>query len=544
MDVTLPNGVVIRGVPEGTGKHVIAQKAIRNGLATNKDFGYDEALQDEATYLEGIGAGLTNVAKRATNMVLPDSLTPEWASDEAIANQAEIDQGLGTRGQLGKMTGEIVGTLPVGGAGGAVLKGARAARAASSAPTLLTRTMASPATRAVLEGGTIGAVLADPDDRLGGATSGAVLSGALSAVGRGVGAGLRKITPSITKEAEELQNLTHHFIPLSQAARKGITRQVYNALLANIPGVGGKIRGQYKQAVDDFRRFAVENAMPSRSHVVFTGKETAQEVLERLDDFWQGNKAKGIAGAFDEIKDWKQFRIFREHNGLGLNQKMAKELSEHTGLSIPKKGEIVTGEHLLELKTGIGELASKYGSRKASIMRKAKENIDDILEKNLATKNGQGPGDVMLANYREAVEKFPVYQSIRAAAKNLKDVEFSPSRLGGKMRRRAADEMSDAERATLLGTEALEDFPSRQGLFQTAAALGLGGAALKGAELSDNPYVGGALTLGALIGGGRALASPITQKAISGQYNLMSRYADELRKLGYMTRATGVAANE
>ena len=38
MDVTMPNGQVIRGVPEGTSKEVIMQKAIASGLAMPEDF--------------------------------------------------------------------------------------------------------------------------------------------------------------------------------------------------------------------------------------------------------------------------------------------------------------------------------------------------------------------------------------------------------------------------------------------------------------------------------------------------------------------------
>jgi hypothetical protein len=39
MDVTLPNGVVLRGVPQGTSKEEVKAKAIRAGLATEADFG-------------------------------------------------------------------------------------------------------------------------------------------------------------------------------------------------------------------------------------------------------------------------------------------------------------------------------------------------------------------------------------------------------------------------------------------------------------------------------------------------------------------------
>lgn len=43
MDVTLPSGVVIRGVPEGTTKDQIRDKAISSGLATASDFGVTTA---------------------------------------------------------------------------------------------------------------------------------------------------------------------------------------------------------------------------------------------------------------------------------------------------------------------------------------------------------------------------------------------------------------------------------------------------------------------------------------------------------------------
>jgi hypothetical protein len=45
MNVTLPNGAVIQGVPDGTSKDVIAQKAISAGLATAEDFGMTPAQQ-------------------------------------------------------------------------------------------------------------------------------------------------------------------------------------------------------------------------------------------------------------------------------------------------------------------------------------------------------------------------------------------------------------------------------------------------------------------------------------------------------------------
>ena len=39
MDIKLPSGKIIKGIPEGTSKQVIMDKAIAAGLATPEDFG-------------------------------------------------------------------------------------------------------------------------------------------------------------------------------------------------------------------------------------------------------------------------------------------------------------------------------------------------------------------------------------------------------------------------------------------------------------------------------------------------------------------------
>ncbi len=47
MDVTLPNGAVIEGVPDDATKDQIMQKAIAGGLATAEDFGQSTAPQQQ-----------------------------------------------------------------------------------------------------------------------------------------------------------------------------------------------------------------------------------------------------------------------------------------------------------------------------------------------------------------------------------------------------------------------------------------------------------------------------------------------------------------
>ena len=49
MDVRLPNGQTIKGIPDGTPKDVIMQKAISAGIATEKDFIQDSINTEELT---------------------------------------------------------------------------------------------------------------------------------------------------------------------------------------------------------------------------------------------------------------------------------------------------------------------------------------------------------------------------------------------------------------------------------------------------------------------------------------------------------------
>lgn len=58
MNVTLPNGQVIEGIPEGTSKNAIAQKAVASGLATWDDFGGQPEPEREAKLTDIVtGAG-------------------------------------------------------------------------------------------------------------------------------------------------------------------------------------------------------------------------------------------------------------------------------------------------------------------------------------------------------------------------------------------------------------------------------------------------------------------------------------------------------
>lgn len=70
MNVTLPNGKIINGVPNGTSKDVIMQKAIASGLATAQDFGQPQQQDLSPEMLSSLP---DNPAEYAASIERPDS---------------------------------------------------------------------------------------------------------------------------------------------------------------------------------------------------------------------------------------------------------------------------------------------------------------------------------------------------------------------------------------------------------------------------------------------------------------------------------------
>lgn len=113
MDVTLPSGKVIRGIPDGTPKEIIQQKAIQAGLAKADDFpqevafnqmiedasrrkGYADVAEDvgpgEAALI-GMGKGFANIG-RGLGLMEPEDRGAQMAM-EALKEQRPYSTGAG-----------------------------------------------------------------------------------------------------------------------------------------------------------------------------------------------------------------------------------------------------------------------------------------------------------------------------------------------------------------------------------------------------------------------------------------------------------------
>ncbi len=542
MEVTLPNGTVITGIPEGTHRLAVMEKAISSGLATQEDFGeagerYSPVSESKLGRLgQGVKSGVFTTGRQLGNIVgIHDD---DYMREMDALNEDLMDTGMGMTGQI---VGEIGATLPLGMGVGTVGKGLLLARKAGMLGKGATRALAHPAVRSGVEGATVGAVLGGPDNR-------AETAGIVGTLGAGFG-GLGKVfgraygkfkLTSRTKEAKALEKETGTFIPLSQSAEPGIVKQFYEGMLANIPGVGGKIRGQYTNALEDLRRFAGEAAHPKLGNIQITADDTLPVMFKKLDEFWQGVPGK-TRGAYDEIGD----EIVDLSVATSLPKSVQKMLKREK-YELPAGG---AGEarKLLDLKNALNEMLSEVGA--GSVLRRATttpikqsiKSIDDSLQKNLT--------EEMAERYALLAEPYKNYMALQSAAKAAggKAYEFKPDQLLGAINKKAGSKglMGEGglQQTATNAFKALPDFPSKQGIFQTVAALGFTGAFLAGVGVPVSAGVVGAIGLG------RLMVRPGFQKVISGQHNNAARlreYRKALKMAGYSSRqiASVIAAEK
>jgi uncharacterized protein YoaH (UPF0181 family) len=243
MDVRLPDGTVIRGVPEGMSKADLVSKLASNGYDTSSLM--PAAPKEQPGMLKSLGAGLGsgvgNVALGAQNLVgmglekLGAQSAGQWLQRDAATGKEKLKREVSPFKEANPMTagggelvGEIVGSLPVGGAlakGVSMIPGA-SARVAPLIQSLRSGGMSTGqalAPVATAQGAKqIGTRIA------GGAATGAATAAVLdpqdAALGAGIGAALPVVGRAVQgvargpvkKEVVEARNLGYT-IPPSQA---------------------------------------------------------------------------------------------------------------------------------------------------------------------------------------------------------------------------------------------------------------------------------------------------------------------------------------
>jgi hypothetical protein len=462
-------------------------------------------------FAAGLAQGPANIGRQIGNVV-------GAISDEDMAQYKSRDQDLldTGAGQAGSLVGEIAASAPVG---LGVARGA-SSLAGRVAPRLA-KALANPAAVAALDNAATGALVAGPGNRAEGAVKGAAISGVMSGAGKVLKRAVMQPWVNKTAEAKALENMTGHSIPLSQSAEPGIWKQIYEGLVSNIPGSGGKLRGQYEKALQDFREYVVEEATPpGMNRIPKVGSHDMQRIMGDLQQAWD-NKYQSFT--------INQYPIKYD---VDTPREIYKRMPS-VNRGIPKKGNVVLAEDLMALRTDVQKIIDELPPKEDALARKLmayKNQLWDNIKADIdPTGRGKTAGGKELKEYEALAPYYNKFLDVKTAAQKSisKNSEFTPEQLAKATNQRAgaggvAGKGAFSQEAKV-ASSALKGFPSRQGVFQTAAAMGMTAAAVGGNAVAGP--AGAGLALAAPVALGKTLASKRTQRALAGELPFQKKAA-------------------
>lgn len=476
-----------------------------------------KAAPSESTFgrlREGIGSGMANVGRRAVNLALPDSLTPDFASDETIEEYKKVDAPLLETGAgvAGRMVGEIAATAPAtAGVGSLLGKGAAALPGA-------VRTARGVGTAGRLAG-------AMAEGALGGAlTTGDAVEGAAWGAGlHGLGGLIKKVATG-TKRTPAAQRLLDQGFDLTpgQMNPKGILNQAEQAM-GSVPGLS--------QLVTPAREAAERSIMPA---LVRDATGLPAVAGEQLDDLMR-RAVKSFDARYDQFKQFpatarpdvsKITRAMRDPNIMatpterrGVARFVAEQL---TRMPSARGGAGDTVGDLMAVRSSIRKAASdatKAGNLdRAALLDAAEAALSDGINKSM-------PGK--FRNMLQAVdEDYSRYKTWSKAVHAARDRPRGPTL--PEARGALAREMTDS--AYNRGSRRAAD---RQMLQDASEAF----------ETVSAPTGARILTLGGLMAGGAGAGGPVGAAAVPAAVALLAgpgrRYAQGATALQRAMRAAG-----
>lgn len=350
MDVALPDGTIIRGVPDGMSKADLTTKLKANGYDVSKldaapaPSSLDNIKQGAGNFVAGAvrGAGSIGATLLAPVDMAKDALDGKGLSLASNRQRrADMDATLKDFGadpnsvlyKTGKLTGEIAGTA---GAGGLVANGARALGASA------------PLADAIASGGlsTSGNALTRV---AGGAISGAATAGAVDPSQAGAGTVIGGALPGVVKVAGVAGNA------LSDAAQAGGRRLMQSAIK---PTIAQLKSGDAQTAIDTLLKYGIS---PTKAGV--------EKIKGLIDDL--NNQVSGAIGSstatvskqkvLDALNDVRaKFTNQVSPTGdLNAIDGVANDFAAHPALPA---GDAIPVQQAQTLKQGTyGVLSKKYG---------------------------------------------------------------------------------------------------------------------------------------------------------------------------------------
>ncbi len=524
MDVRMPDGTIIKGVPDGTTKADLAQKLQKSGMAVPADWLAAEkpkaAAPEQSTWDRGVqalktGAGDTVRGLTSLPMMLNDApihalnLGRQALGYQPVQTGAQVldkylpAPGQGFGGALNRGLGGVAGGMGIGGA----LSGIPAAAGLSGALT------AQPIQQAVGTG--VGA-LAGEGLRQAGAPGWAQMGGAMLAGG----------AAGMPRPSDAARRLAERGVQMTPGQLLGGGANTVEQALGSVPFIGDIIKTQRGNAVSSFNTAVLDQALSTVGQKMPKGLSAEEQLthvrttlganydrilggmkgdLHANGQFAGGLPAPGQLGAppapslFDELSALKTM-------GANLPAQQSKDLNRIVDSEIlgkfTKAGK-ASGETLQDINRVLDSEIADYGKSQDPYHQKLGQALKEAQAavRRMITRENPQAAQKLDANDRA----YATFKQAQEAAKRGKDGNYTPSQFESAIKFK---DRSKDRRAYTEGT-----LPN-QGLSKDARAV-------LPNNLPDSGTATRALVESLLLGGGAAM-NPGTLAAgavLPGIYN-------------------------
>ena len=540
MDIELPNGTIIQGIPEGTPKSVVMEKAIKGGYAKPEDFGIQQqsVSAPSSGLLMGIKEPISGAAQllpkglefiSSAGGLAPNPVSQFFGSEAErvramnAAEEKAYQQQRQAQGETGFDVGRLVGNI-VSPANLAV--GVRAAQGARALG-------AGIGTQAAVSGAAQGAMqpvneptgfAEEKATQIGlGAVAGKVGEAAVSATGK-------VLNPLASKAEQTMRDLG--VTPTPGQTLGGVYKKAED-FAQNLPLIGGQIRNAREKVLFDFNKGVINKALDK------VGDKLPENVVGRDAVAYA---AEQVSNKYDEVLGKMNFNLdFKTTSGIldalnKANLPSAAQREEATSVlnnvALNKfSGKTLTGAEYKSIESDLAKQVIKYKNSQSASDRNIGDALDGVL-KNFKTEL-----------YQQNQRYTPQLRRIDSAYGDLKVMEKAAANTG------AENGVFTPKQYSLAVKQS--DITRQKSAFARGTARGqeLSEAALKTIGQDANSTLEGRLAIGSL-GGIAALSKPMVSiPAIAGASALFSpigiRAADvALRQRPELVRGMGQTISE
>jgi len=540
MDIELPNGTIIQGIPEGTPKSVVMEKAIRAGLAKPEDFGVQQ--QPVSAPSSGLFMGIKDPISGAAQLLpkglefissagglAPNPVSQFFGSEAErvramnAAEEAAYQQQRQSQGETGFDISRTVGNVvsPAN-----IVAGVRAAQGARALG-------AGIGTQAVVSGATQGAMqpvneptgfAEEKATQIGlGAVAGKVGEAAVSATSK-------VLNPLASKAEQTMRDLG--ITPTPGQTLGGVYKKAED-FAQNLPLIGGQIRNAREKVLFDFNKGVINKALDK------VGDKLPENVVGRDAVAYA---AEQVSNKYDEVLGKMNFNLdFKTTSGIlnALNKANLPSVAQReeatnvlNNIALNKfSGKTLTGAEYKSIESDLAKEVVKYKNSQSASDRNIGDALDGVL-KNFKTEL-----------YQQNQRYTPQLRRVDSAYGDLKVMERAAANTG------AENGVFTPKQYSLAVKQS--DITRQKSSFARGTARGqeLSEAALKTIGQDANSTLEGRLAIGSL-GGIAALSKPIVSiPAIAGASALYSpmgiRAADvALRQRPELVRGMGQTISE